>query len=127
MSMRRINRMINHVYVYLGTCNVYLPDRMAGSVSEVDICNLAYEGRLELVRASLEKNPEAIKTQDSSKRSALHWACSSGKDDVVNLLVSKGAEVRLLIIVHRYERHFDLSRELAHTKKKRALIFVVQQ
>lgn len=62
-------------------------------VSRVDICNFAYEGRLELVRASIEKNPEVVKTQDSSKRSALHWACSSGKDDVVSLLLSKGAVV----------------------------------
>ena len=69
---------------------------MAGSghtVSEVDICNFAYEGRLELVRASLERSPDAIKARDSSRRSALHWACSSGKDDVVGLLLSKGVEV----------------------------------
>ena len=64
------------------------------TVSEVDICNYAYEGRLELVRASLEKNPEDVRVQDSSKRSPLHWACSSGKTEVVDLILSKGAEVR---------------------------------
>lgn len=67
--------------------------RMAG-VSEVDICNLAYDGRLELVRASIDKHPGSVATRDSNKRSALHWACSSGKVDVVKLLLSKGAEVR---------------------------------
>ena len=65
----------------------------APSVSEVDICNFAFEGRLELVRASLEKSPELINKTDSSKRSALHWACSAGRDDVVKLLLSKGAQV----------------------------------
>lgn len=65
----------------------------APSVSELDICNFAFEGRLELVRASLEKNPELINKTDSSKRSALHWACSAGRDDVVRLLLSKGAQV----------------------------------
>lgn len=70
---------------------------MAGTVSEVDICNFAYDGRLELVRASLERSPDTIKVRDSSRRSALHWACSSGKDDVVGLLISKGAEVGLYV------------------------------
>ena len=65
----------------------------APSVSELDICNFAFEGRLELVRASLEKSPELINKTDSSKRSALHWACSAGRDDVVRLLLSKGAQV----------------------------------
>ena len=65
----------------------------APSVSEVDICNFAFEGRLELVRASLDKSPELINKTDSSKRSALHWACSGGRNDVVRLLLSKGAQV----------------------------------
>lgn len=65
----------------------------APSVSEVDICNFAFEGRLELVRASLDKIPELVNKTDSSKRSALHWACSAGRDDVVRFLLSKGAQV----------------------------------
>ena len=64
-------------------------------MSEVDVCEFAFNGRLELVRVLLEKNPEEIKRRDSSKRTALHWACSSGQDDVVNFLLSKGAEVGL--------------------------------
>ena len=74
----------------------------APSVSEVDICNFAFEGRLELVRASLERSPEAINKTDSSKRSALHWACSSGRDDVVRLLLSKGAQVSSCTVTHTF-------------------------
>jgi 26S proteasome non-ATPase regulatory subunit 10 len=70
----------------------------APSVSEVDICNFAFEGRLELVRASLDKSSELINKTDSSRRSALHWACSGGRNDVVRLLLSKGAQVSACIV-----------------------------
>ena len=63
------------------------------AVSEVDICNYAYEGRTELLRQSLEKLPSAVNERDSSRRSALHWASSSGREDITTLLISKGAEV----------------------------------
>lgn len=76
-----------------------LTEMAAPSVSEVDICNFAFEGRLEMVRASLDKNPELIDKTDSSKRSALHWACSAGRDDVVRLLLSnKGAQVSTCVV-----------------------------
>ncbi len=66
--------------------------RMA--VSNVDVCVWAYEGRLQLLKSALEENlDKVIMKRDNSERTALHWACSSGKTDVVGFLITNGAEV----------------------------------
>lgn len=66
------------------------------SVSDLDVCNYAYEGRIHLLRVALEKNPELLNKADSNSRTALHWACSSGQRDVVVYLLDKGAMVRVI-------------------------------
>ena len=66
---------------------------MQQAVSNVDVCNWAYEGSLDAIRAALSGNPGSVSAKDSNKRTPLHWACSSGKTDVVELLVSRKAEV----------------------------------
>ncbi len=63
------------------------------SVSEVEICNYAYEGRLQLLIAVLDKNPALLGKRDSNERTALHWACSSGHAEIVSYLLDKGAKV----------------------------------
>lgn len=66
---------------------------LPATVSNVDICNWAYEGSLDAVRTALSGNPGSVSAKDSNKRTPLHWACSSGKTDVVEFLVSRKAEV----------------------------------
>lgn len=62
-------------------------------VSEIDICNWSYEGRFGVIQAAVEADQSLVSKTDSSKRSGLHWACSSGKTDVVNYFIAKGAQV----------------------------------
>ena len=69
------------------------------TVSNVDVCNWAYEGSLDAIRAALAGNPNLVNASDSNKRTPLHWACSSGKTDVVELLVSRKAQVMTGMVV----------------------------
>ena len=64
------------------------------SVSDVQFCSLAYEGKLELMRSLWEGDPSLINARDTNMRTALHWASSSGKEEVVDWLLTQGAEVR---------------------------------
>ena len=66
---------------------------MTSSISNVDFCNWAYEGKLNFVKTAVEADQTILSKRDSSRRTGLHWACSSGKTDVVNFLIAKGAEV----------------------------------
>ena len=64
-------------------------------MSDVEFCNLAYDGRVAMLKASLEKDNGLVRRRDANKRTALHWACSSGRNEVVGVLLSKGAEVQI--------------------------------
>lgn len=64
-------------------------------MSDVEFCNLAYDGRVAMLKASLEKDGGLVRRRDANKRTALHWACSSGRNEVVGVLLSKGTEVQL--------------------------------
>ncbi len=66
---------------------------MTSCVSEVAICNYAYEGKLQLLIVALDKDSTLIGKRDSNKRTALHWACSSGQSEIAAYLLDKGAEV----------------------------------
>lgn len=80
------------------------------AVSKMELCNLAYEGNLEQVRALVRENPDLVRQRDSNQRAALHWACSSGQTEVVRFLLNEGAEVKfevmtpepLLLCMHAY-------------------------
>ena len=63
------------------------------AVSNVDFCNCAYEGKLQDVKTAVELDEAILSKTDSNKRTGMHWACSSGRTDVVNFLISKGAQV----------------------------------
>lgn len=69
---------------------------LAVSVSDLEVCNLAYGGNLEELRGRLEEDPDLIRRRDSNERTALHWACSSGQKEVVSYLLEAGAEVKAL-------------------------------
>ena len=68
---------------------------MERSVSDVEFCNLAYDGNLLKMQAFLDADPSLSGRRDSNQRTALHWACSSGQTAVVGFLLTKGAEVNI--------------------------------
>lgn len=68
---------------------------MAGRVSSLDVCNYAYTGRIENVKAILDRDSAALHAKDSNKRTALHWACSAGQTEITSLLIESGANVSL--------------------------------
>ena len=87
---------------------------MERSVSEVEFCNLAYDGNLLKMQASLDADPSLSGRRDSNQRTALHWACSSGQTAVVGCLLVKGAEVNIVVdpgtttydwLIFRYSHH----------------------
>ena len=68
---------------------------MERSVSDVEFCNLAYDGNLLKIQTFLEGDLSLVNRRDCNQRTALHWACSSGQAAVVGFLLSKGAEVNI--------------------------------
>ena len=63
------------------------------AISEVSVCEWAYEGELKAIKSAVEADPKLVLKTDSSKRSGLHWACSAGKKEVVDFFIAKGAQV----------------------------------
>ena len=63
------------------------------TVSSLDVCNYAYAGEIEEVKSALECDSSLVHAKDSNKRTALHWACSSGQADITDLLIDSGANV----------------------------------
>ncbi|XP_038272964.2 26S proteasome non-ATPase regulatory subunit 10 isoform X2 [Dermochelys coriacea] len=66
---------------------------MEGSVSSVEVCNLAYTGQLELLQDRLREDRGLATRSDQDRRTALHWACSAGQTDVVHFLLGLGVPV----------------------------------
>ncbi|XP_062440590.1 26S proteasome non-ATPase regulatory subunit 10 isoform X2 [Rhea pennata] len=66
---------------------------MESSVSDVEVCNLAYAGRLEELRARLQRDRGLATRADQDSRTALHWACSAGHTAVADLLLGLGVPV----------------------------------
>lgn len=69
----------------------FIIDKM--SVSDVAICEDAYNGNLLSVRGSIAKDPSLVSQTDKNMRTPLHWACSSGQAMIVRLLIDNGAQV----------------------------------
>ncbi|ROL47301.1 26S proteasome non-ATPase regulatory subunit 10 [Anabarilius grahami] len=68
---------------------------MEGSVSNVEICNLAYTGELEELKKCVLSDSSLVTKTDQDSRTALHWACSAGHVDIVQFLLNLGVEVNL--------------------------------
>ena len=63
------------------------------SVSDLKICNLAYDGNLAAVKRLVLEDKKAVNVLDNNKRSALHWACSKGHVGVAEFLINQGSKV----------------------------------
>ncbi|XP_043560953.1 26S proteasome non-ATPase regulatory subunit 10 isoform X2 [Chiloscyllium plagiosum] len=66
---------------------------MDGSVSNVEICNLAYTGELEQLKTLVLSNKSLATITDQDNRTVLHWSCSAGHKDIVDFLLSLGVPV----------------------------------
>uniref|UniRef100_A0A286XCD4 Uncharacterized protein n=1 Tax=Cavia porcellus TaxID=10141 RepID=A0A286XCD4_CAVPO len=67
---------------------------MVGCVSNLMVCNLAYSGKLEELKESIQANKSLATRTDQDSRTALHWACSAGHTEIiVKALLGKGAQV----------------------------------
>ena len=64
-------------------------------MSNIDIFRSTLEGQVNLVSAALSANSELAKSKDSSSdnRTALHHAASIGSLEIVQMLLSYGADV----------------------------------
>ena len=71
-------------------------------VSEVQVCCWAYEGHAGLLRSALEENAKLLQRRDSHQRTALHWACASGQTEIVQMLLSLGAQVIIIARILNY-------------------------
>ncbi|KXS22457.1 26S proteasome non-ATPase regulatory subunit 10-like protein [Gonapodya prolifera JEL478] len=62
-------------------------------LQSVTIFNATMAGDFSAVSAMLSANPSLVRSRDEDERTALHWASSNGKSDLVTLLLERGAEV----------------------------------
>ncbi|KAG1962831.1 E3 ubiquitin-protein ligase XIAP [Pimephales promelas] len=68
---------------------------MEGSVSNVEICNLAYTGKFEELKGFVLSDSALATKTDQDNRTALHWACSAGHADIVQFLLELGVDVNI--------------------------------
>ena len=64
------------------------------SVSDLDLCSWAYDGNLTQLKKAVREDKKLLLASDKNQRTALHWACSSGKGEVVDFLLAQDSEVR---------------------------------
>ncbi|XP_065842261.1 26S proteasome non-ATPase regulatory subunit 10-like [Oscarella lobularis] len=60
---------------------------MCAAVSNQQACQLAYDGKLEELEALLVARPRDARIVDQDQRMPLHWACSSGREKIVDYLL----------------------------------------
>ncbi|CAD5115172.1 DgyrCDS4169 [Dimorphilus gyrociliatus] len=58
------------------------------TMSDLQICSLAYEGKTQLFQQILNENPQLAVKKDQSGRTALHWACSGGHHRIAEILIN---------------------------------------
>ncbi|MBN3272393.1 PSD10 ATPase, partial [Polyodon spathula] len=68
---------------------------MAESVSNVEVCNLAYTGQFEELKNKILSDKSLACKTDQDHRTVLHWACSAGHTDIVEFLLAFGVDVDL--------------------------------
>ncbi|RYG25308.1 ankyrin repeat domain-containing protein [bacterium] len=64
-----------------------------GAVDATALFRATKAGNLALVRSLIEKHPEWIHARDKESSTPLHWAAWKGHPEIIDLLVSAGADV----------------------------------
>ncbi|KAI3381356.1 hypothetical protein SNEBB_006431 [Seison nebaliae] len=58
-------------------------------MSDIAVCNLAYEGKLEMIEKYLKENrSKELEVIDITGRTILHWACSGGHLDLIKFILN---------------------------------------
>lgn len=47
-----------------------------------------------MVQSLLQDNPQILEEEDLQGRTALHWACSNAREDIIDYLISQGANLK---------------------------------
>lgn len=63
------------------------------SHSNLQLCQLAYDGNIGHIQKLLAENNDLLHKRDQDGRTALHWAASAGNVDITKLLLSHNAKV----------------------------------
>lgn len=56
---------------------------------------MCYISSLDMIKKSLDLDPSLIDSKDFSNKNAMHWACLSAREEVIEFLISKGASVEV--------------------------------
>ncbi|KAG2464607.1 PSD10 ATPase, partial [Polypterus senegalus] len=68
---------------------------MEPSVSNLEICNLAYQGKFDSLKSKILSNKSLANKTDQDHRTVLHWACSAGHTDIVEFILGLNVEIDL--------------------------------
>ncbi len=66
-----------------------------------EIHDVAQQGDIDRVKELIEENPELVNTPDDASQTPLHLAVAGGQTEIVELLISKGADVNALNTVNQ--------------------------
>jgi len=80
------------IFLLAGAILIILSAQASQSSSE-EIFKAAAEGDLVKVKALVEKDPELVKARDEEESTPLHGAAAAGHLDIVEYLLSKGADI----------------------------------
>jgi ankyrin repeat protein len=81
----------SHVAAVLG--NKDLVDLLVANKAEYNIQDAAAIGDLEKVKVMLKDNPDLVFSRDFGGNTALHWAATQGRTNIVKLLLANKADV----------------------------------
>lgn len=79
-----------------GVSCAYRVERFVGAVKDEqsgDILEAVRHADLARISSLLDSSPHLVNLKDSAGYSPLHWACVDGDQEVIKLLLQKGAEV----------------------------------
>lgn len=62
-------------------------------MSNLEICQLAFKGDFDQFKVRVTHDPDLLTKLDENQRNCLHWACSGGSTNIVELLLKKGIDV----------------------------------
>jgi len=71
-----------------------------------DIHDAAKKGDLVKVKTLLQKDPTLLNAKGENQKTPLHWAAEAGHAEIVEFLVSKGAEINILNVISETPLHY---------------------
>ncbi len=94
-NLARVLIIISLALLFLPSCNGRV-QRCAGTVRDQRtkaIFEAVRHGDLKQIKALLDSKPNLVNAKDSVGFTSLHWAAIDGSEEVIELLLSRGADV----------------------------------